>query len=65
MGIDAPIPRSRLTSDRLAQAIQEVFSDEHMRQRAAEMGAKIRKEDGVGNAVKIIQDHFNRIHPTN
>lgn len=51
----APIPRSKLTVDRLAQAIQEAVTNTAMRQRAAELGAKIQAEDGVGNAVKIIE----------
>jgi len=51
----APIPRSKLTVDRLAQAIQETITDTAMRQRAAELGEKIQAEDGIGNAVKIIE----------
>jgi UDP:flavonoid glycosyltransferase YjiC (YdhE family) len=51
----APIPRSKLTVDRLAQAIQEAVTNTAMRQRAAELGSKIQAEDGVANAVKIIQ----------
>jgi sterol 3beta-glucosyltransferase len=50
-----PIPRSRLTVDRLAQAIQEVVTNTSMRQRAAELGSKIRAEDGIANAVDLIQ----------
>jgi sterol 3beta-glucosyltransferase len=50
-----PIPRSRLTVDRLAQAIQEVVTNTSMRQRAAELGLKIRAEDGIANAVDLIQ----------
>ena len=51
----APIPRSKLTVDRLAQAIQAAVTNTAMRQRAAELGSKIRAEDGVANAVAIIQ----------
>ncbi len=51
----APIPRHKLSVDRLAQAIQETVTNTAMRQRAAELGAKIRAEDGIANAVKIIQ----------
>jgi sterol 3beta-glucosyltransferase len=51
----APIPRKQLTVDRLAQAIQTVVGDRFMRQRAADLGAKIRSEDGVTNAVAMIQ----------
>ena len=51
----APIPRSKLTVDRLAQAIQEAVTNTVMRQRAAELGSKIQAEDGIANAVAIIQ----------
>jgi UDP:flavonoid glycosyltransferase YjiC (YdhE family) len=51
----APIPRSKLTVDRLAQAIEVAVTNTAMRQRAVEMGAKIQAEDGIANAVAIIQ----------
>jgi sterol 3beta-glucosyltransferase len=51
----APIPRHKLTADRLAQAIQEAVTDTAMRQRAADLGSKIQAEDGIGNAVEVIQ----------
>jgi len=51
----APIPRSKLTVDRLAQAIQAAVTNAAMRQRAAELGSKIQAEDGIANAVEIIQ----------
>lgn len=57
----APIPRKQLTVERLAQAIQMVMGDRSLRQRAADLGAKIRIEDGVANAVATIQQlKFNR-----
>jgi UDP:flavonoid glycosyltransferase YjiC (YdhE family) len=51
----APIPRSKLTVDRLAQAIEVTVTNTAMRQHAAEIGAKIQAEDGIANAVAIIQ----------
>jgi sterol 3beta-glucosyltransferase len=51
----APIPRKHLTADRLAGAIQQAVEDAAMRQRAADMGAKIRAEDGIRRAVEIIE----------
>lgn len=51
----APIPRKQLTASRLAQAIQEMVSDGGMRRRAADLGARIRAEDGIARAVAIIQ----------
>ncbi len=51
----APIPRKQLTAERLAQAIQTAVSNQAMRQRAAELGTKIRAEDGIARAVEVIQ----------
>jgi UDP:flavonoid glycosyltransferase YjiC (YdhE family) len=50
----APIPRKKLTADRLAAAIGQAVGDAGMRSRAAEIGARIRAEDGVARAVEII-----------
>lgn len=49
-----PIPRKKLTVERLAQAIQQAVTDEDMHRRVADLGSKIRAEDGVGKAVEII-----------
>ena len=50
-----PIPQRKLTVERLAHAIQKATMDETMRQRAADLGAKIRTEDGVARAVAVVQ----------
>jgi UDP:flavonoid glycosyltransferase YjiC (YdhE family) len=52
----APLPRQRLAADRLGAAIAQAVSDVSMRQRAAELGARIRAEDGVARAVALIED---------
>lgn len=52
----APIPRKRLSLDGLAKAIQQAVTDSSMIEKAADLGAKIRAEDGIGNAVAAIQD---------
>lgn len=52
----APIPRKELTAERLAEAIHKAVSDRTMRQRAANLGAKIQAEDGVANAVAVVQE---------
>ncbi|MDQ5853962.1 MAG: glycosyltransferase [Chloroflexota bacterium] len=49
-----PIPQKKLTADRLAAAITLAVSDTAMRRRAADLGAKIRAEDGIARAVAII-----------
>jgi sterol 3beta-glucosyltransferase len=52
----APIPRRRLSAEWLALAIERAVGDQTMRRRAADLGARIRAEDGVGNAVALIQE---------
>ena len=54
----APIPHKRLTAERLAHAIKIAVTDTEMKKRANSCGAAIRSEDGVENAVKIIQRYF-------
>lgn len=50
----APIPRKQLTVDRLADALQTLTTNQAMQQRAAQLGAQVQAEDGVGRAVAII-----------
>ena len=50
-----PIPRKKLTVERLAQAIQEALTDQAMRKRAANLGSRIQGEDGVARAVAVVQ----------
>ncbi len=50
-----PIPRKRLTAQRLGAAIATAVTDENMRARAAALGERIRSEDGVGRAVGAIE----------
>jgi UDP:flavonoid glycosyltransferase YjiC (YdhE family) len=50
-----PIPRKRLNAANLSRAIRLAVTDPGIKQRAAALGEAIRNEDGVGNAVKIIQ----------
>ena len=49
-----PVPLKRLTADRLADAIRVAVTDERIARCAADLGAKIREEDGVVNAVAIV-----------
>ena len=50
-----PIPRKQLTADKLAEAIETAVSDEVMRERAASLGERIRAENGVSQAVRLIE----------
>lgn len=52
-----PIPRRRLTERALADALRVALDDAGMRARAAELGAQLRGEDGVAEAVA----HFGRL----
>lgn len=52
----APIPRKRLSAERLAEAVHTAVKDQAMRQRAAALGRKVRAEDGVARAVAIVAE---------
>jgi UDP:flavonoid glycosyltransferase YjiC (YdhE family) len=52
-----PIPRKRLTRERLADALGRAVADQALRERAAALGARIRAEDGIAGAV----EHFERL----
>lgn len=49
-----PIPQQQLTVERLSAAITAAVSDPVMRQRAADLGARLRAENGVANAVAAL-----------
>ena len=53
-----PIPRKKLTAEKLAQAIRTATSDQAMRHRAAELGERIRAEDGVTRAAEVIEHYL-------
>jgi UDP:flavonoid glycosyltransferase YjiC (YdhE family) len=56
LGVGArPIRRRKLTAGRLATAIRQVTGDERMRSAARDLGERIRSEDGVGNAVNLVE----------
>lgn len=50
-----PIPRQRLTVDRLAESIRCAVSDTAMREKAARLGERIRAENGIARAVAVIE----------
>jgi sterol 3beta-glucosyltransferase len=54
-----PIPRKRLTVDNLAKAINLVIKSKRYSMTARRIGEKIQAEDGVCNAVKIIESIVN------
>ena len=50
-----PIPQKKLSVENLTAALKEVTCDESIRRRAKILGEKIQSENGVGDAVKIIE----------
>lgn len=53
-----PVPQKKLSADRLAHAIRIAVTDRDIRQRARSCGEAIRAENGVANAVRIIQRYL-------
>jgi len=58
-----PIPRHKLTAEKLADAITVAVTDRRMRRRSAELAEKIGEEDGVGTAVGLINDWIEERQP--
>ncbi len=50
-----PLPRNQLTAARLAEGIRRVTGDAATRERAAAVGRRLREEDGVGQAVAMLE----------
>ncbi len=50
----APIPQKQLTAEKLAAAIRTAATDATMRKKAAALGEQLQREDGTGNALKVI-----------
>jgi len=53
-----PIPRPELTAQRLGDAISQTVKDQDMKDRAAALGEKVRRENGVQKAVDVIEQHM-------
>lgn len=58
-----PIPRSQLSVERLADAIQVAVDDKAIKARAAALGRRLQAEDGVAQAVEAFQRHPARPLP--
>jgi sterol 3beta-glucosyltransferase len=54
----APVPLKKVTPARLTQAIHSAVTDAGMRQRAQQLGAVLRAEDGLGCAVQHVRQHL-------
>ena len=56
LGVGAkPVPRKAMTVERLAASITQAVEDPEIRKRARELGERLRAEDGVGDAIEIIE----------
>ena len=53
-----PISSAKLTTKNLAEAIDQATGDPVIRQRAADLGSRLRAEDGVGTAVTLIEKYL-------
>jgi sterol 3beta-glucosyltransferase len=63
LGVAArPLPRSKLTADRLAAALSDVLNDPATLDRARAVSQRVRSEDGVGSAIRVIDDHVSAHH---
>ena len=51
-----PIPRKKLTVERLANAIREVITNQEMRHSAEKLGKQIQAENGIKSAVNIFNN---------
>ena len=59
LGMGLPfIPRPKLTRDRLSIALKELSSNGELHATASILGEKIRAENGVKNAVRLIEEVF-------
>ncbi|HEX2907101.1 MAG TPA: glycosyltransferase [Phototrophicaceae bacterium] len=54
----ATIPRPQLTAEKLAGVIGTAVTDDRLKQRAAAVGEQMRAEDGVANAIQMLQKHL-------
>ncbi len=60
----APIPRRRLTAERLAKALREVLGSPAMRARALELGEQISQEEGIARALEVFDSYMGVLAPS-
>jgi sterol 3beta-glucosyltransferase len=53
-----PIPRKRVSVERLVDAISMALCDQTMRRRATELGQRLQNEDGISRAVEAIESYL-------
>jgi sterol 3beta-glucosyltransferase len=55
-----PVPFDRLSAGILADSIQRSLNDPHMHLRAQQISAQLRQEDGLTNAVRLVERYASR-----
>jgi sterol 3beta-glucosyltransferase len=55
-----PIPRNKLSAQTLATALHALGHDKALHATTSRLGEQIRAEDGVENAVRLIEETFGR-----
>lgn len=53
-----PVPIKNVDADRLTAAINQATTDEGMRERAADLGARLRQEDGTGRTAELFTEYL-------
>ncbi len=51
----APIPQKKINTDNLSDAFNQLVHDSEMQKNADRIGQQLRSEDGIGNAVRFIE----------
>ena len=54
----APVPRLKLDAEKLAAAVQQATQDERINEKARELGDRINQENGVSQAVELINRYL-------
>jgi sterol 3beta-glucosyltransferase len=54
-----PLRHTKITAPSLGAAISQALADSEIRQRAADLGARIHGENGVGEAVRDLEEIHN------
>lgn len=55
----SPIPKQRLSAERLAKGIEAAIANPALQQRASELGTLIRAEDGIAQSVQVVEFTLN------
>lgn len=56
----SPLVSSKLNDEIIIKTADELMNDKRLSERAEKLGEKIRKEDGVRNAVKVIEKYMGK-----